>query len=91
MVWSTLGAPAFVLTWDLVKWTFPRSWFARLCLPEHIYKVLSALFGMLSEFAGNVVTWGQPWSQLAPSAVGTGLIIYWWWRVRTGAAATGYE
>lgn len=83
VVWSTLGALGTVLTYDLVRWTFPRRWFARLWLPEHIYKVNSALFGMASAFAGNVVKWGQPWSQLAPSAIGTLVILFFWWRVST--------
>lgn len=80
VVWSTLGALGMVLAYDLLRWTFPRRWFARLWLPEHIYKVFSALFGMVSAFVGNVVPWGQPWSQVAPSAIGILLIFYWWWR-----------
>jgi uncharacterized membrane protein len=88
VVWSTLGGLATVLTYDLVRWTFPRRWFARLWLPEHIYKVNSALFGMLSAFAGNVVRWGQPWTQIAPSAIGMTVIFYWWWRSASFSRAT---
>jgi hypothetical protein len=81
VVWSSMGALGLVLAYDLVRWLFPRRWFAWLWLPEHIYKVNSALFGMASALAGNVVKWGQPWSQIAPSAIGTLVIFYWWWRV----------
>ncbi len=81
VVWSTLGGVGLLLAYDFVKWTFPRRWFARIWLPEHIYKMASALFGMISAFVGNVVRWGQPWSQVAPSAVGMLIIFYWWWRV----------
>jgi uncharacterized membrane protein len=80
VVWSTLGALGFVLTYDLLRWVFPRRWFERIWLPEHVYKVFSALFGMVSAFVGNVIPWGQPWSQVAPSIVGTLLILYWGWR-----------
>ncbi|MFN7917268.1 MAG: hypothetical protein U0Q55_18130 [Vicinamibacterales bacterium] len=76
VVWSALGALAFVLAYDGARWTFPRAWFQRLWLPEHIYKVVSALSGMVSAFVGNVVEWGQPWSQVAPSALGLFLIAY---------------
>jgi len=88
VVWSSFGALATVLVYDLVRWTFPRRWFAWLWLPEHIYKVNSALFGMLSAFAGNVVRWGQPWSQIAPSAIGIAVILYWWWRSASFSRAT---
>jgi uncharacterized membrane protein len=76
VVWSTLGAMGVLLGYDLVRWIFPRSWFRVVWLPEHIYKVLSAFAGMVSAFVGNVVPWGQPWSQVAPSAIGMLLISY---------------
>jgi len=88
VVWSSFGGLATVLVYDLIRWTFPRRWFERLWLPEHIYKVNSALFGMLSAFAGNVVRWGQPWSQIAPSAIGIAVIFYWWWRAASFSRAT---
>ncbi len=76
VIWSSLGALAFLLTYDLLRWTFPRRWHARLWEAEHIYKIVSSLFGMISAFVGNVVRWGQPWSQVLPSAVGL-LTIAW--------------
>jgi uncharacterized membrane protein len=88
VVWSTLGGLGTVLAYDLLRWTFPRRWFERLWLPEHIYKVNSALFGMLSAFVGNVVRWGQPWSQIAPSVLGVLVILYWWWRSPSFSRAT---
>ena len=88
VVWSTLSAVGVLLSYDFARWTFPRRWFARLWLPEHIYKMCSALFGMISAFVGNVVRWGQPWSQIAPSAVGMLVIVYWWWRVAAKPAET---
>ncbi len=88
VVWSTLIGVGVLLSYDLARWTFPRRWFARIWLPEHIYKMVSALFGMISAFVGNVVRWGQPWSQIAPSVVGMLVIFYWWWRVAGKPTAT---
>lgn len=76
VVWSSLGALAFLLAYDLLRWSFPRRWHARLWEAEHTYKIVSSLFGMISAFVGNVVRWGQPWSQVLPSAVGL-LTIAW--------------
>ena len=87
VVWSSLGALGVVLAYDFLRWTFPRRLFARLWLPEHIYKIVSALSGMVSAFAGNVVQWGQPWSQVAPSVIGIIVILYWWWRSSSLVAA----
>ncbi|MFZ2987552.1 hypothetical protein [Ideonella sp.] len=70
VVWSTLGALATLLVYDTARWVFPRHWHALLWRYEHIYKLLSALFGMVSALVGNVVQVGQPWSQLLPSALG---------------------
>jgi hypothetical protein len=36
---------------------------------------------MVSAFVGNVVEWGQPWSQIAPSVVGLIVVVYF---VHTG-------
>lgn len=76
VVWSSLAALGVILLYDIVRWTFPRSWFDAIWIPEHIYKVVSALSGMVSAFVGNAVRWGQPWSQIAPSAIGVLLIAY---------------
>ena len=43
---------------------------------------------MVSAFVGNVVRWGQPWSQLAPSAIGICVILYFWWRAASFSRAT---
>jgi uncharacterized membrane protein len=76
VVWSSLGALGVLLAYDLARWKFPQAWHRRLWLLEHVYKVVSALSGMVSAFVGNVVPWGQPWSQVAPSALGMLLIFY---------------
>jgi uncharacterized membrane protein len=85
VVMATLGALLFILAFDLLRWLFPRRWFAKLWLATHLYKMCGALFGMISAFVGNVMVWVQPWSQLLPSVLGTFVIAYWLVRIaRTG-------
>ncbi len=76
VVISTLSALALILAYDALRWLFPRRWFARLWRFEHIYKLISSFGALTSAFAGNVLIAGQPWSQIAPSVIGTTLIIY---------------
>jgi uncharacterized membrane protein len=84
VLYSTLGAVACLLAYDAARWLFPRRWHAVLWRYEHIYKILGCLFGMLSAAVGNTVRAGQPWSQLAPSAVGMAVVLCCW--VRTHRA-----
>ncbi|SDZ07179.1 Predicted membrane protein [Lysobacter sp. yr284] len=70
LVYSSLGALASVIAYDAARWRFPRRWFARLWRYDHSYKLIAALFGMVSALVGNVVRFGQPWSQLLPLALG---------------------
>jgi hypothetical protein len=74
VIWSTIGAFASVLGYDLARWTFPQGWHRRVWESEHIYKMVASLFGMISALIGNTVRWGQPWSQVLPSLVGLLLI-----------------
>lgn len=76
VVISTLAALALILAYDTLRWLFPRRWFVRLWRFEHIYKLISSFSALTSAFAGNVLIAGQPWSQIAPSVIGTALIIY---------------
>jgi uncharacterized membrane protein len=81
VVFSTFGALATIVLYDTIRWLFPRAWHYVLWRYEHSYKLLSALFGMLSAFVGNVVRVGQPWSQLVPSAAGILVIIYFFFQI----------
>jgi len=76
VIYSTLGALFVLLAYDLARWWFPKRWHAALWRYEHIYKLVSALFGMLSAATGNLIRVGQPWSQLLPSVLGA-LAILW--------------
>jgi uncharacterized membrane protein len=79
---SSLGALAMILGYDSLRWLFPRRWFCVLWKYDHFYKLVSSLFAMLSALIGNVVRVGQPWSQLAPSAAGVLVILYFFVRLR---------
>jgi len=81
VVLSTLGALALILAYDLLRWLFPRRWFATLWAYEHVYKLVASFSALLSAFAGNVIRFGQPWSQILPSAAGTLLIIWYFLRL----------
>jgi uncharacterized membrane protein len=76
VLYSTLGAVACLLAYDAARWLFPRGWHAVLWRYEHIYKIVGCLFGMLSAAVGNTVRAGQPWSQLAPSALGLAVVVF---------------
>lgn len=78
VVYSTLGALGIVLVYDALRWIFPAHWHATLWRFEHIYKILSALFGMMSAAVGNIFQ--TTWAQLLPSAVGTAIMVWFLWR-----------
>lgn len=68
--YSAVGALGLILTYDAIKWVFPRSWHGWIWRYEHSYKMTASVFAMLSALIGNAVRIGQPWSQLAPSVIG---------------------
>lgn len=81
VVRSSLGALATILAYDTIRWAFPRRWYRLLWRYEHGYKLIASIFAMLSAFVGNVVRVGQPWSQIAPSAIGVMVILYFFYRI----------
>lgn len=78
VIFSTLSAVVVVIAYDVAKWFFPRGWHIRLWRFEHIYKVLSALFGMASAAIGNI--FHTTLAQLLPSLIGTLVIGWYFWR-----------
>lgn len=76
VVYSTLGALIFVISYDLLKYFFLHERLKKWWLYEHIYKVISAFSAMFSAFAGNVLRDYHPYSQIGPSLICTLLIIY---------------
>jgi uncharacterized membrane protein len=85
VAYSTLGALAFVMAYDAARWVFPRRWHATTWRLEHIYKILSSLFGMMSAAIGNIFQ--TTFAQLAPSAIG--LVVGLWFMVRQARALRG--
>ncbi|MEP7186932.1 MAG: hypothetical protein ABI767_13960 [Rhodanobacter sp.] len=81
VVYSSLGALAAMLTYDTIRWLFPRRWYRLLWKYEHGYKVIASIFAMLSALVGNLVRMGQPWSQIAPSALGVVVILYFFVKI----------
>jgi uncharacterized membrane protein len=79
VIYSTFGALALVIGYDTIRWLFPARWHASLWRYEHIYKAVASLFAMLSAASGNVIRFGQPWSQLLPSAIGMTTICWIMW------------
>ena len=76
VVYPTLSGLVLVAGYDLLKhiWLFRRlrTWW----LYEHIYKMLSAYNALVSAFAGTVLSHYKPYSQILPSVVCVGAIVY---------------
>ncbi|MEO0818082.1 MAG: hypothetical protein AAFX86_12355 [Pseudomonadota bacterium] len=81
--------------YDLSRVWLGPGWMKRAWLNEHIFKMLSAFGALLSAGAGNILKDFAPWSQVAPSFLTYGLIVFFLLRVRpksrprTLQAATG--
>jgi hypothetical protein len=80
VVYATFSAIGAILAYDVLRWFFPRRWFARVWIYDHIYKLISSFGALLSAFAGNTLRFAQPWSQILPSVIGGSLIV--WYFVR---------
>ncbi len=90
VIYASMGALFVLLAYDAARWCFPRHWHAALWRYEHIYKLISALFAMLSAATGNLIRVAQPWSQLLPSVLGAAAILWFFdrnWRARRQAPA----
>lgn len=82
VIYSTLGALVFVLGFDSVRWFFPVGWYAVIWQYEHVYKLMASFSALVSAFVGNVVRFGQPWSQVLPSFLGLVLIGFFFVQIR---------
>jgi uncharacterized membrane protein len=84
VIYSTLASLGLILTYDALRWLFPRRWFATLWIYEHVYKLIASFAALTSAFAGNVIRAWHPWSQILPSALCTALIIWFFYRIAVG-------
>jgi uncharacterized membrane protein len=80
VVYASFSGLLVLLSYDAVRWLFPRRWHATLWPYEHIYKLIASLFAMLSAASGNTLKFGQPWTQLGPSVAGAVAILWFCWR-----------
>lgn len=90
VIHATLATLGVVIGYDTVRWLFPARWHRSLWRYEHVYKSIASLFAMLSAASGNAIRFGQPWSQLLPSALGMAIIGWMLWRTwRNGIQPQG--
>jgi uncharacterized membrane protein len=75
IIYSILGTLTLVALYDLTRFAFPRDWHDRLWLYEHIVKMIGAHAAIVAAFSGTVLSAWQPYSQILPSVVWTGLQI----------------
>jgi uncharacterized membrane protein len=75
ITYSTLATLALLGTYDLSRFLFPKRWFESLWLYEHVVKMTGAHGAMAAAFAGTVLAFLQPVSQIAPSVIWSGLQI----------------
>ncbi len=81
LVVSTLGGLCTVVTYDVIRWLFPRRWHRVAWRYEHSYTMIAATSGTLSALMGNVVRVGRPWSQLWPVPLGLPVISYFFYQL----------
>ncbi len=77
IIYSTVGALLFIITYDFLRYLIPKKTYQkhRIWIYEHIYKMTSAFFALLSAFVGTVLDQYQPHSQYIPSALGMLIIV----------------
>jgi hypothetical protein len=80
---STLGVLLAITAYDLSRFAWRARWRRSAWLYEHIWKMTSTYAALLSAFTGTVLAAYQPYSQLGPSVMGTGVAwgfmgaVYW--------------
>jgi hypothetical protein len=75
VIYSTVGYLFLVIAYDLARYLIPARAYRSGWLYEHIVKMVSAFSGLLSAFSGTVFPHFQPYSQILPSVLGTGIYI----------------
>lgn len=75
IIYSTLATLMLVAVYDLCRFAFPSHWHERLWQYEHIVKMIGAHAAIVAAFSGTVLSALQPYSQILPSVIWTGLQI----------------
>ncbi|GAA4384686.1 hypothetical protein [Hymenobacter koreensis] len=73
VIYSSLGFLIALTIYDLARFAFVPLWRRKLWLYDHIWKMISSYFALVSAFTGTVLAQYQPYSQFLPSMVGTAL------------------
>jgi hypothetical protein len=68
--YATLGFVGAVIAYDLSRYAWRDTWLRHVRPFDHGVKMTNVYFGMLSAGVGNTLRELQPWSQLAPTALG---------------------
>lgn len=77
VVYATSGVLFIHLIYDFGKFFYSARFMMKSWLNDHIVRMISSFGGLLCAAAGNLLDKSyQPWSQLVPSLIGYGLIIY---------------
>jgi len=80
VIYSTLGTLVAVALYDLLRFALPNRWLAKSWFYEHLIKMMGAYTAIVSAFSGTVFARWQPYSQMAPSIIGSaamiGFIVY---------------
>jgi hypothetical protein len=94
IIYSTLATLTAVAVYDLARFAFPRNWFESLWLYEHVVKMIGAHGAIVSAFAGTVLPFWQPFSQILPPAIWTafqlGFVIHIALARRSACAKSGH-
>ncbi|KAA9327050.1 hypothetical protein F0P96_17570 [Hymenobacter busanensis] len=75
IIYSTLGALVLMTLYDLARFRFVPVWRRTLWRYDHLWKMISAYFALVSAFTGTVLPQYKPYSQFGPSALGLGLVL----------------
>lgn len=76
IIYSTVGYLFLVILYDIGRYCIPEKRYQNLWLYEHSCKLISALGGLFSAFAGTVLPQYKPYSQILPSLVMTLVMIF---------------
>ncbi|MBC6605238.1 hypothetical protein H8B13_00245 [Hymenobacter sp. BT188] len=75
IIYSTLGALVVMTLYDLARFRFVPLWRRTLWHYDHLWKMISAYFALVSAFTGTVLPQYKPYSQFGPSVVGVMLVL----------------
>lgn len=83
VVYATSVVLLMHVLYDIGKFFYSTNYLRKAWLNDHIVRIISSLGGLICAAAGNVLDKSyQPWSQLVPSVIGYGLIVFFVFRYR---------